>query len=1315
MSIFTPTNKVNSKILRRPDFRNLLNARQSGFSLSSGEIDYDELVIQRSWRSYEINKPDEVRYFMFELTQKNPDEKLFSPPFYKAIRMIRLTRVPRYLRQGGSMSGPDLVFEQMRDVLAALREQGTLFVNMIAKSPQLPLIFAYGVQGVGSTLEEAQRKADEAFAVLDFQLSGTYQQLMYKPISVEEGELISRYQNEWSHLAMGRGRPLPTGNSIGTATILDGNRSDVESTNNQLESFIRGMSDKSFLLSLVTNPLSPVEITKSWRNLTQKLTEVKSEISGTRSVNAGVAFPLVMGSSDGNASSSTHSQGTDHSTNQSLGSNQSHTTGSTTTDGINNSFTTGANHSDTKGTSETITDGTANTITDTTSTTVTDGRDSSVTEGTARTTSTSLGTSESHGVTQTSGTNQSTARSVGDNWSTSNSQSISNTTTETTGTSQSSGTNSSQTISSSATTGNSSTAGSSSTSGSNVSGGVLGTGGGTTSSSTTSASNTNSASNTTGISQTQGVSSDVGSSASTAKGVTTGQTITNSVGGSTSTTQTNGTSQSTAISDTTGTSRTTTDGVTTSRSVSNGQSHSVAVGNSHSVGNTISHSLAKGTNQSSSDGYSTANQSGTSSSLANSNSNSIGTSQSAGSSSGVNDAWAMAYSRNYASSGSMAVAPSFGVSVSKQTFDSAKNAIADMLDAQLRRYNEGLKSGAFFYQMFLVCPDRETLLGGAGLLKSAFWGAGQSSDQLPQPFHTITEFETEERSRLLTHANAFSPYRKREEVIELIEPFKYSSYLTPSEAAAFVHPPVVEGPGLLAVHDSMPVLRMPIDRQNCDIQLGHVVNGERGLISDIKFGINIEDLKGHALIAGVTGSGKTTTLMKLLSDAVKVEKTIVSDPTPQNPIPQKKIVRASILGLDWMRNMRNLASIPELVNSGRFHFYSLLKPELGKFRWNPLEIPAPSMAPAEWLNAQADNFTASFNLGEFGRSLISELMTDLYSLNRLVDNILVQEIIDEGIDGEVKSLIRPAVILKAIPRNQIPSNAIKKDPITGLEYCNVFTFPELSRTVSMSHLSIILLAKIENLQKKENETKITGTAIKDRYQSLWRRLQYFSPSGQFFDMLGHDENLEERTCLTVTDIVNPDKGVVSIIETDGLDVGTRRLVLGSILLAIYRFGLHYGDGTFDHNGKGPGTFIVMEESHELFGNSLTGDDSFSIETRTALYEGLFRRVRALGIRLLPVAQQPSSLPESVTANVNSVFIHKVRSKNDREKVFSLLNWSNNIGQQMREYRYLGEIPTGYCIARLDAKEDYTESAPIQFKTELPTLDIVSDNYLKSLL
>ena len=52
MSIWTPQDRV----IRPPDFRGLIMPKQSAQPLNSDEIDYDDLIIHKSWRVHEPAK-----------------------------------------------------------------------------------------------------------------------------------------------------------------------------------------------------------------------------------------------------------------------------------------------------------------------------------------------------------------------------------------------------------------------------------------------------------------------------------------------------------------------------------------------------------------------------------------------------------------------------------------------------------------------------------------------------------------------------------------------------------------------------------------------------------------------------------------------------------------------------------------------------------------------------------------------------------------------------------------------------------------------------------------------------------------------------------------------------------------------------------------------------------------------------------------------------------------------------------------------------------------------------------------------------------
>jgi len=1333
MSLWTP----NDRVLRQPDLRGLVMNRQSAATLTADEIDYDDLVIHRTWRTYEPNRPAEVRYFMYQLSQRDVGSPAYQG-FYKAVRFLRVTRVPRYLRQLDSGSGA--IYSQQRKLLAGLREQQVLFINMIAKSPKLPLVFAYGVQAVAGTVEEAQAECDRSYAVLQYLVEGVYQQLQYAPITAEEAELLVRYQNQWRSIAVARGRPYPLGATGGVDSYLDGNRTDVENTNNMLDGFIRGMGDKSFMMNLITVPVAPQQISGVWRNLARKLSDVRSEQSGSRSVSAGFALPLALGSGFTDTSGASHQAG--HST----GTGDSHSTSHSDTVGVSH----GVTHTDSQSVSQTT--GTSESVSQTN--TLSTGE--SMTQGISESHGTSaganvgqgvthgVGVSEGVGVTQGVGTthgvgvsqgasttegvssSQSLGQSVsrGENWS----SSISNNVSAAMSRSDSIMNNFAQSVSQGFTLGqglsDSASRGLNSSFGTNAgnsgSFGVEGLLGGGLSmgsnqsqgQSVTSGMGSSSTLGTTlnaGGSQGQSLGQSLGSTLSQGVGLseslggsaTSGVSATNSVGQSLS--QSSQLTSSQQVSQSQQLSQSTQLANSAQSSLAQSAGRSAGVNDSVGVNANVGQSSGASVGMSQSAGVSRSDSASQGVSLAQSATNSAsstdGLAQAVSAQQAVSNAYVSALSKAAQQSTSIGVVPNLGLMMSRNTYDEGKRVIGDLIEAQMKRYLEGIEAGAFMYQLFLVCEDDTTLTGASGLLKSSFWGPGDNG-KLPQPFHVTDAFDDDEKGRLLLHSSAFTSYRRREPSGDLVEPFLYSTYLTASEGASMTQPPTAEGLGLLAVHDSMPVFAMPYDRADRDIYLGHIINGERGIVSQQPYGVDLDELV-HTLVAGTTGSGKTTLLRRMILEAVQSSKEVVNIDVRSGSA-SRRTVPAGALVLDWARSFRGLAA---LVPQDRFSFYSISKPELGRFRYNPLALPDDGMNPVEWANTLADLFMVAFGLGEVARSIFYEHVAELYAANRLEPYTLRPEVVDE--DGVVR---RAAIELPALDPRELPPGSVALDP-TGIQVANVYSCPSLSRLVSLEHVAVMVAAAIEHQATREGKA-LGGTNMQDRLQTVWRRIMAFAPGGALCELFAADERLDEPRALRVEDLVDPSRGLVTVIEADGLDLANRKFVLGSVLQSVYRYGVHNGEGIFDQGGKGPGTFLVMEEAHELFGSQGDGEDRDAASTRVAIYESMFRRARAYGLKLVAAVQNPHDVPNAILGNVGCVISHQVVTDPDKSTMGSLFNWiSTPIGGQVRELRYLGEMAVGHCIIRMKAREHFLEAAPVHLCVDPPDFPRVDDPYL----
>lgn len=115
-----------------------------------------------------------------------------------------------------------------------------------------------------------------------------------------------------------------------------------------------------------------------------------------------------------------------------------------------------------------------------------------------------------------------------------------------------------------------------------------------------------------------------------------------------------------------------------------------------------------------------------------------------------------------------------------------------------------------------------------------------------------------------------------------------------------------------------------------DIILGNVCEYERPL-SNIKFGLSEDDLNKHTFVCGITGSGKTNTVKRILERIVKPFMVIEPAKKEYRNLPQKPIV------------------------------YTLGRPELNCIRLNPFYIMAGS-SPQQHIDFLKDLFCASFAL-----------------------------------------------------------------------------------------------------------------------------------------------------------------------------------------------------------------------------------------------------------------------------------------------------------------------------------------------------------------
>lgn len=289
-------------------------------------------------------------------------------------------------------------------------------------------------------------------------------------------------------------------------------------------------------------------------------------------------------------------------------------------------------------------------------------------------------------------------------------------------------------------------------------------------------------------------------------------------------------------------------GASVSKSSSDSTNHSYSTNKGSSV--TKGKSDSKGTQSSSSNSSSSTNESGT-------------TSQG----SSTSDSHGISNSNSISSNSNTGSSTSLSIEIINKRVQETMSYIDEEL---LKRQKIGLSKGLYKTSLMFMAENNQSQTCLQNTLMSLFQGDGSSFS----PLKVIPIPED-----MLRNSNLLSIYQNFEDKVGIIDPDipalycrpyrdKYlglSTYMTASEISLIAGLPQIEVPGIvLKKAVNFGLNEQGINQEN-SIVLGKIVQRGR-VLGKAPFMLDKNSLSKHTFIAGVTGSGKTTTCHRLLNE-----------------------------------------------------------------------------------------------------------------------------------------------------------------------------------------------------------------------------------------------------------------------------------------------------------------------------------------------------------------------------------------------------------------------------------------------------------------
>ncbi|HTK06183.1 MAG TPA: DUF87 domain-containing protein [Ktedonobacteraceae bacterium] len=377
--------------------------------------------------------------------------------------------------------------------------------------------------------------------------------------------------------------------------------------------------------------------------------------------------------------------------------------------------------------------------------------------------------------------------------------------------------------------------------------------------------------------------------------------------------------------------------------------------------------------------------------------------------------------------------------------------LIQLLQKQLERFDQGMAAGQWLVRTYFGAGNIED----AQRLGSLLLGALSGIDSRPEPLRAT-----------LTQEGGAS-----------LEAFH--TFLTSAEVGTLIQLPREEAPGY-AIHDYVYFdsdFRAPPEEQ---LPLGNIQHN--GKNTSEMYNISLNALTKHAVVIGVTGSGKTTTVMNLLDKVVDAKKPfLVIEPAKT----EYRSLHSAFAGRASLRvyTLGNEMVAPFRLNPFEFETddepgsASLLTHiDFLKAVFNaafPLYAPMPQVLESALHEIYEDrgwDLTSGINMRlpdwlERHKYPIFPTMTDLYYKVEEVTNRL-------GYDKEVESNVK-AALKSRIGSLRIGSKGLMMDTVRGVPMKTLLAVPTI--------------LELENIGNDDEKTFIMGLFLARLYE--YRRLQ----------------------------------------------------------------------------------------------------------------------------------------------------------------------------------------------------------------------------------